>query len=307
MFDRAHYASSTQKTRAMQVRAYLDFCETFEDRLEPYPCGEDQVCLYMTFLARRLCYSSIRNYLSALCNHLKDLELEAINYSSHKIKKCMTGIRRIKGDGVKQAAPLLPAGLLRLFALLQPSLGHTAVRAAMLLSFRGLLRKAHVTDSDAACRRKDISFHPWGLMISISKSKTIQFREKVHRIPVAKVRNKELCAVYWVKRHFQECPAPRGAQAFRVPRNGNSVPLSYSYYLSVIKYLCAVAGLDPTLFSTHSLRRGGATFLRLCGAPIEVIKERGDWQSDAVFVYLKASLAERLTTDMRVALILDQL
>ena len=85
------------------------------------------------------------------------------------------------------------------------------------------------------------------------------------------------------------------------------MPLTYSFFLSVLKHLCAVVGLDPAKFSTHSLRRGGATFLRLCGAPIEVIKERGDWKSDAVFLYLKASLAERLTTDMRVALILDQL
>ena len=306
-FEGAHYASSTQKTRSVQVHAYISFCETFEDSIEPYPCNDDQVCLYMTFLARRLCYSSIRNYLSALCNHLKDLGCTPIDYKSHKIKKCMTGIRRIKGDGTKQAAPLLPAGLLRLFAMLQPTLGHTAVRAAMLLSFRGLLRKAHVTLSDAAFARRDVSFQPWGLLISVRKSKTIQFKEKVHKIPVAKVANRDLCAYYWVRRHFLECPAPPDAQAFRVPRTGHSVPLTYNFYLSVIKHLCEAAGLDQSQFSTHSLRRGGATFLRLCGASIEVIKERGDWKSDAVYAYLQASLAERLTTDMRVALILDQL
>lgn len=307
MFERAHYAASTQKTRSSQVGAYLDFCETFEDRLDPYPCGEEQVCLYMTYLARRLCYSSITNYLSALNNHLKDLECPAINYESHKIKKCMAGIRRLKGDATKQAAPLLPPGLLRLFGMLQQTRGHTAVRAAMLLSFRALLRKGHVTASDNTLERKDITFHPWGLMVNITKSKTIQFNEKVHRIPVAKVTNRALCAAYWVEQHFRECPAPMGAQAFRMPRVGHSVPLTYSFYLQVIKLLCARAGMDPTKFSTHSLRRGGANFLRLCGAPIEVIKERGDWKSDAVYLYLEASLAERLTTDMRVAMILDHL
>lgn len=261
----------------------------------------------MTFLARRLCYSSIRNYLSALCNHLKDLDCPPINYESHKIKKCIAGIRRLKGDSTKQAAPLLPPGLLRLFGMLQPTLGHTAVRAAMLLSFRALLRKGHVTMSDNALDRKDVTFHPWGLMLNITKSKTIQFREKVHQIPVVKTANRALCAVYWVERHFRECPAPPRANAFRLPRAGHSVPLTYTYYLKVIKQLCVMAGMDPSLFSTHSLRRGGANFLRLCGASIEVIKERGDWKSDAVYLYLHASLAERLTTDMRVALILDQL
>ena len=128
-----------QRTRAVQVRAYLEFYETFEDRLEPYPCGDDQVRLYVTFLARRLCFSSIKNYLSALCNHLKNLESVPVNYSSRKVKTCMAEIRRIKGDGVRRAALLLPPGLLQLFGLLRPTLGHTAVRATMLLSFRALL------------------------------------------------------------------------------------------------------------------------------------------------------------------------
>ena len=114
----------------------------------------------MTFLAWRLCYSSIRNYLSALCNHLKDLGCAPIDYTSHKIKKCLTGIRRIKGDVARQAARLLLAGLLCLFVMLQPMLGHMAVHAAMLLSFRGLLRKACVTLSDSAFAGRDVSFHP---------------------------------------------------------------------------------------------------------------------------------------------------
>ena len=106
---------------------------------------------------------------------------------------------------------------------------------------------------------------------------------------------------------LQRVPGPGDAQAFRVPRAGHSVPLTYNFYLKEIKQLCTMAAMDQSLFSTHSLRRGGATFLRLCGASVDVIKERGDWKSDAVYLYLQSSLAERLTTDMRVALILDQL
>ena len=305
MYESNQYADSTKKTRSVQVKAYVVFCETFEERVDPYPAGSDQVCLYMCFLARRLCYSSIRNYLSALNNHLKDLGCPPIDYSDHGIKKCMAGIRRIKGDGIRQSLPILPQTLGRLFGLMQPSVAHTSVRAAMLLSFRALLRKAHVTDSDAALRRKDVTFHQWGLMLHIRKSKTIQFRQRVHMIPVARLRNISLCAVHWVERHFEDCPAHREAQAFRLPRGGHSTPLTYEFYTAVLKQLCGRAGLNPGEFSSHGLRRGGATFLRLCGATIDQIKERGDWKSDAVYVYLKASVTERLTMDMRVAMILD--
>lgn len=289
----------------MQVKSYLTFCELFEDNLSPYPCDAEQVCFYMSFLARRLCYSSIRNYLSGLNNHLKDLGCPPINYEDHGIKKCMAGIRRLKGQEVKQAAPLLPLELLRVFSVMHPTIGHTSVRAAMLLSFRALLRKAHVTESDCTLKRSDLEFYEWGLMVCVRKSKTNQFRERIHRIPVAKVTNIELCAVYWVQQHLEQCPAPLDAQVFRVPRAGHSVPLKYSYYNEVIKAMCARAGLPPGEFSSHSLRRGGATFLRLCGASIDEVKERGDWRSDCVRQYLKASLVERLTMDMRVAVLLD--
>ena len=291
----------------MQVKAYLAFCEVFEDHICPYPCDADQICLYMSYLARRLCYSSVRNYLSGLNNHLKDLGCPPIDYKDHGIKKCMAGIRRVKGNEVKQATPLLPGDLVRLFACIGRSRGSTAVRAAMLLSFRALLSKAHVTDSDCALLRRDVVFYPWGVLVSVRKSKTNQFRERVHKIPVAEVANKELCAVFWLRRHMLQCPAPPDARIFRTPRKGHSVPLSYEFYSSVLKRTCAAAGLPPGEFSSHSLRRGGATFLRLCGASIETIKERGDWRSDCVKEYLKSSFVERLSIDMQVAVLLGEL
>lgn len=301
-FEDNQYAVSTACTRNAQVKSYLEFCEVFADRIKPYPCSVDQICLYATYLARRLCYSSIRNYVSAVNNHFKDLGFEPVDYENHCFKKCMLGIRRLKGDAVKQAAPILPHLLKKLFVQLRQTEAHTAVRAAMLMSFRGLLRKGHVTNSDVALLRSDVVVHVWGMMLHIKKSKTNQFRQRMHLIPISRVKNKELCAVHWYEVHVQQCPAHADAIAFRMPRRGHSVPLSYKYYQAVIKNACSVTGLDASEFSTHSLRRGGATFLRMCGASIQDIMERGDWKSDAVFQYLALSVEERLARDMRVAL-----
>ena len=303
-YQEAHYAESTKRTRSVQVRAYLEFCEIFGDRLMPYPCDADQVCLYMSFLARRLCFNSIKQYLSALNNHLKDVGASPIPYGDHGIKKCMAGIRRVLGDSTKQAPPLLPAQLLRLFTYMYLTGGHIALRAAMLLSFRALLRKCHVTNSESTLLRSDFTFSRWGMIVRVRRSKTIQFRERVHTIPVACVANPALCAVYWVQRHFRDAPGGEGDHAFLIRSRGRLVSMPYTFYLSSIKYLSDRARLHPGNFSTHSLRRGGATFLRLCGATILEIKERGDWRSDAVFEYLKASLPERLALDLRVSAIL---
>ena len=46
------------------------------------------------------------------------------------------------------------------------------------------------------------------------------------------------------------------------------------------------------------------TFLRLCGSTEDEVKERGDWKSDCVKLYLKASVLEKLMLDMRVGALL---
>ena len=50
-----------------------------------------------------------------------------------------------------------------------------------------------------------------------------------------------------------------------------------------------------SLYSSHSLRRGGAQFLRDCGVSRELIKVMGCWRSDAVDAYLDtvAAMAKR--------------
>ena len=44
--------------------------------------------------------------------------------------------------------------------------------------------------------------------------------------------------------------------------------------------------------------------MSLCGATLEEIRVRGDWTSNAVFLYLQTPLSVRILNDMRVATIL---
>ena len=45
-------------------------------------------------------------------------------------------------------------------------------------------------------------------------------------------------------------------------------------------------------YSSHSLRRGGAQFLRDAGVPRDLIKLMGRWKSDAVDVYMRSASKE---------------
>ena len=77
--------------------------------------------------------------------------------------------------------------------------------------------------------------------------------------------------------------------------------MTYKIYQSTLKYFGGKAGLDTEQLSSHSLRRGGCTYLASMGVPLEEIRVRGDWASDAVFRYLKTPLNTRILNDMRVA------
>ena len=69
----------------------------------------------------------------------------------------------------------------------------------------------------------------------------------------------------------------------------------------------AAVGLASECFSTHSLRRGGATFLHMTGIPLQEIMTIGDWTSATVFKYFQLPLSHRICQDYRVATILSDI
>lgn len=284
------------------MRRYLEFIEEFGGHFPTTPCSPAQTALYAVWLARTLKYTSVCNYLSGLNFFLKSEGADPIDYKNFEVASTLKGIKRERGCHPKQAAPLLPGMLRQIFASLTSSDGHTAWRAAVLCSFRALLRKCQVTSSESALRRRDFSFLPWGMLVRVRRSKTIQFSERMLEIPVARCPDVSLCAVHWTERHFREVPAGPDAMAFRIMTPaGTSTDLRYSIYQGMLKYFCGLAGLDPADYSSHSLRRGGCTFLSMCGATLEELRVRGDWASDTIFAYLQTPLSVRIINDIRVS------
>ena len=189
------------------------------------PCPLAQAALYAVWLGRILEYTSVLNYFSGLGGH------------------------------PKQAATLLPDMLKWIFVGLISSDSHTAWRAAVLCSFRVLLRKCQVMVSESALMRSNFSFQLWGMLVCVRRSKTILFSEPMLEIPVARCPDPSLCVVHWVEKHFQEVPPGPDAMAFRVTTGAViSTNMQYSAYQGMLKYVCEQAGLDPGDYSSHSLR-----------------------------------------------------
>ena len=72
--------------------------------------------------------------------------------------------------------------------------------------------------------------------------------------------------------------------------------ITYVTFTKRLKQLLRAAGLSPELFSGHSFRRGGATFLHDCGETAMMVQASVDWTSQCFTRYLYLTEAQRLVS-----------
>lgn len=257
------------------------------------------MCLYITYLTDSLKYSSICNYISAIWSMHDFAGVQPSAKGSFLVKCTLMGARRLLGDAVLSAEPLLPNDLCALYLHLSKTNSYDLVFwAAVCLMFRCLLRVGHVTKSDHTIQRSDVEFTKYGLCLTIRSSKTIQYHERELNIPVIASPGSLLCPVFWLKRYFSRVKVPPHAPLFISP--GSLSPLTYKSFSTRLKSVLAAAKLSGN-YSSHSLRRGAATFLSRIGLPLHDIKTAGDWRSLSVLLYLSGDIKSRLIKDKTVA------
>ena len=103
-----------------------------------------------------------------------------------------------------------------------------------------------------------------------------------------------LCPVSALKRHLRYVTADTEALLFTIHTSTGFKPVTGYHSAKFLKSCIVSLGLDPTQYSPHSFRRGGATFAFHAGASPLFIKFLGDWSSDAYMVYLVLNTTQKL-------------
>ena len=78
-------------------------------------------------------------------------------------------------------------------------------------------------------------------------------------------------------------------------------PLLSSHFPRVVKTLVSMLNPDTKLYSPHSFRRGGMTFIFQAGAHPLFIKCLGDWSLDAYLIYLTLSNKDKVSAIMKLS------
>ena len=174
--------------------------------------------------------------------------------------------------------------------------------AVCLVAFYGLLRKDNVTVAKASSfnpnrclLRSDFKIATEIMLVTLRWSKVIQFSDRCHSIPYCRT-GLALCPVSAVERCFAVTDAAAEGPAFSWEnRKGRTSPLTHATFIYNVKRAIEFTGRDPQRYSGISFRRGGASTAADLGGNHELIKELGDWKSDACLRYVRRPTKDRLS------------
>lgn len=271
----------------------------------PVPVQPHHLLHYAAFLARSLKAASVRSYLNIIGILHKEFGLPNPLLDNWPHKSLLTGINRSKGLTAQQKQPITPAMLMQLHDRLNlASSTDASFWATCLVAFYGMFRKSHLLpisptsfDARKQLTKADFKIFPWGVLITIRWSKTIQFRERIVEIPLPRIPDSKLCPTSAIINAFTftASASTTDSQAFNWLDDRQAVKVfTYGAFVSILRSHLAALGFDPKLFAGHSFRRGGASFAYQSGVPIELIKALGDWRSDTILIYLTMPLTIRL-------------
>ena len=128
------------------------------------------------------------------------------------------------------------------------------------------------------------------MLVYVNFSKTDQYARRFHCIPIPRNEDPALDLFRYVKLLYTRVNVDEDAPAMSY---SSTRFITHRTFTTKLKLWLTKAGLDPNLFSGHSFRRGGASYLYSIGGTTLMVQVMGDWRSQIFTRYLYLSLEDR--------------
>ncbi|XP_028406820.1 uncharacterized protein LOC114529267 [Dendronephthya gigantea] len=312
------WAPSTKQTYAAGIKQFISFClaKGIVTPCSPLlPATELTLLYFVGHLSKSVSYSTVKTYLASVSYLHVNFQIPFDMGSMQLLEKSLKGLKRLKGEKLRDRRPITVTELESLHSALRPQftdcLDNVMLWAAFTLAFFGFLRCSEFTcnspfDPECHLSRNDIIFHPNILHaeyydVLIKRSKTDPFRRGC-RLTIGSSRNK-LCPVRAMKTYLLQSSSgqtPRPLFQFT-----SGVPLTRVTLTSHLRHLLQGQGLAENLYASHSFRIGAATAAGSAGLPSWLIKTLGRWSSDCYERYIRtpkdvlASVPYKLTASTK--------
>lgn len=258
---KARHAAATRKCYARDTLLFRDWCAKSD--LLPMPAAPQTVALFVAAeVARGINPRTIGRRLSAIrFLHREAGQLDPT--TAEVVRGALSGARRIVGGAPRQVAPATANALQAMLSTCDDTLIGHRDRLLLALGFGGAFRRSELVALDVA----DIEVVESGLRVFVRRSKTDQEAagQYVPVIDGPRTRVRDALALWLGASGIEDGPL------FRPIRKGGALVdarLADRSIAIVVKARAAAAGLDPSRFSGHSLRRGWITSAAEAGADV---------------------------------------
>ncbi|MHB0934917.1 MAG: site-specific integrase [Armatimonadota bacterium] len=202
------------------------------------------------------------------------------------VTETMKGIRRRLKVRARQVRPLTVEDMRTMVSLQPATLAGVRNRALLLLGFAGAFRRSELV----ALNVEDIREDKDGLTVLIAKSKGDQEASGQYvGIPAGKYH--DTCPVRAYKEWLRESSITGGPVFRQVDTADHLLPdrMSDRAVARLVKSACESAGLDPKLYSGHSLRAGFVTAAYRAGArEVNIMRQTRHRRSDTLQLYIRS-------------------
>ena len=291
------YAKSSADNVKSAIRQFLYFTNYFG--LQQLPVSVDTLVCFMEFMARTSGYGHLKHLYSSV-KFLHEAQDEIFPENNFQIDTTMQGLKRRLANVPFQVLPLTPQVLRKMFLhidLDKPE--DVALWASYLAAFYGLLRKSNVVPKSSKFdprkilvkRNVHVDLQTNMVYLYIGFSKTNQFGASDVILPIPGNSDPALDPVRHIHAAMLQNHGGPNSPAFSY---SHEKFITYSNFTLRLKKLLKKSGYNPDLYSGHSFRRAGATFLHECGGTALMVQSSGGWQSQCFTRYLYLTVSERL-------------
>ena len=182
----------------------------------------------------------MQSYLSGLkvLQRLNGYSVQA--FESFNLQMVMRAIRKTTDHVAQKKLPIMPTVLLDLYKQTDvTNMEHLVLWSVFLIVFFTMFRKSnlvvpskHLFDNFKHLTRDKIHVVDDGLLIDVTWSKVLNFRNKLVQVPIFNLPGSPLSAPFWYHGHMcRLIPAPSNSPVFVVPGKSGMEPLTYSKFV----------------------------------------------------------------------------
>ena len=289
-----YYAKGSRQNVLSHLRQLSIFCAAF--KVSFLPVSRDTLLGFTELMSRTCGFNHISHVLSSI-KFLHNYTGNEYPGDSFEFSVLFKGLRRKLAKPTKQALPITPEMLVLMYQ--HVNINHAKDLAhwtSFIFALRLLYRKSSIAPVSLAkfdCRtglsREKARLETNVVLVYQNHSKTNQFMSTTRVIPLLPSSVRALDPVFHYCKLVNEHVVPQNYPAFSYIEAGVLRCVTHRSFTEYLKYLLVCIGVDPSKWSGHSFRRGGASLLYRLGSDPLTIQACGDWSSDTFLHYIEVS------------------